>query len=61
MPDVNVSVVIDGKPVFVHGAAGAPNGQASAVGGLQVALRHFQDILASRVPPPGAKPQDTSL
>jgi hypothetical protein len=66
MADVNVTVMVDGKAAFVAGAVGAPDGNAHVVGALQYALRHFQDVLASRVPvrtslQGGVKPQDTSL
>jgi hypothetical protein len=64
MADVNVTVMVDGKAAFVAGAVGAPDGNVHVVGALQYALRHFQDILASRVPASlqgGVKPQDTSL
>ena len=77
MADVNVTVMIDGRAVFAYGAVGAPDGHAAVMGGLQVGLRHFQDILASRAPTPlnpagalqggvfsqsqAVKSQDTSL
>src|SRR5260370_8331034 len=71
MADVNVSVMVDGKPVFVHGAAGAPDGCAAVSAGLDAAVAHFRAVAASRAPAPAPqqlsggqpqappKPQDT--
>ena len=51
MSDVSVNVMVDGKTVFAHGAVNAPNAYVSALGALRLAVQHFQDTLASRMPP----------
>ncbi len=66
MPDVNVTVMVDGKGVFAAGAVGSPDGCACAIAALSLGLAHFQAVAAARTPTPGfpaagAKPADTSL
>jgi hypothetical protein len=65
MADVNVTVMIDGKAVFVHGAANAPLAGPVIVAGLDAARAHFQAIKDASTPAtspvPAAKPQDASL
>jgi hypothetical protein len=51
MSDVNVSVNVDGKTVFVHGVAGSPDACIAAVTGLQAGLDHFRAINAQSAPP----------
>jgi hypothetical protein len=73
MADVNVTVAVDGKTVFVAGAAGAPDGCACAIAGLSMALDHFKAISPAKAQAAqikvqtdlnaaaASKPQDTSL
>lgn len=51
MPDVNVSVNIDGKTVFVHGAAATPDPHAVVLYALEAAVRHFEAQKAALTPP----------
>lgn len=59
MADVNVSVVVDGKPVFVHGMVGTPDPNAAAQLGLQAGLNHFQAARAAAAPQPTGSTQST--
>jgi hypothetical protein len=58
MPDVNVSVMIDGKTVFMHGAAGSPDPVGCVQTALTSALGHFQAVRAAT--PPVLPPQEPS-
>lgn len=51
MPDVNVSVNVDGKTVFVHGAANAPDAVNCALAALSLGMAHFQALKAATTPP----------
>jgi hypothetical protein len=59
MADVNVSVNVDGKTVFVCGASSAPDVIRAAMDGINAALWHFQRIDKAISQQSGA-PQQTS-
>ncbi len=61
MADVNVTVMVDGKAVFVHGAAGVTNAADHATRALSLARDHFASLAGPQPAPAAAKPQDTSL
>jgi hypothetical protein len=65
MSDVNITVMVDGKAAFVHGAAGAPDACVCAANGLAAGLAHFQAVKAATTPQtqtaPAASAQGSSL
>lgn len=50
--DVNITVMIDGKPAFCHGANGAIDPLGCVAFGLQAASMHFAAVRAANTPPP---------
>ena len=55
MPDVNLTVMVDGKTVFAHGAIGAPEPYTPVLAGLMAATAHFQAVArAAMIPPPNS-------
>lgn len=50
MPDVNVTVMVDGKPAYSAGAVGTPDGNAFAVAALQHGIDHFQAVKLASIP-----------
>lgn len=51
MADVNVTVMIDGKPAFSAGAVGAVDGHQTVIGFLDSASQHFRGVVSARTPP----------
>lgn len=50
MADVSVTVMVDGKTVFVAAGAGAVDVNMAAARGLQHGLTHFQEIMRGQIP-----------
>jgi len=48
--DVNITVTIDGKPCFAHGAVATPDPHAVMLTGLQAGLDHFRAQKAALSP-----------
>lgn len=47
MADVNITVMIDGKPAFVHGAIASPDVCTCVLAGLQAGVDHFKSLQAT--------------
>lgn len=75
MADVNVTVMVDGRPAYSAGAVGTPDGVGFAIDALQHGLDHFRAVKGAStpqvprtigLPPPlqsaqAQQPQDSSL
>lgn len=50
MADVNVTVMVDGRPAYSAGAVGTPDGVGFAIDALQHGLDHFRAVKGAATP-----------
>jgi hypothetical protein len=60
MSDVSVTVMIDGRTIFMHGVSGSPDPTNAIISGLTAAGMHFHTVAALANQPAPPAPQTSA-